>query len=99
MSANDPKRTLLGLAVLCTWQARLHEIQGITVKNCRVSEGISQPPLVDSDPGIELHHFSNFRVGIGQAAKTHVGDRQEQMSVVKIGLRERMRGFCRSPQH
>ena len=34
-----------------------HEIEGVAVEDCRVSEGISQPPRLQGDRGIDLHHF------------------------------------------
>jgi hypothetical protein len=63
---------------LCLWQARLQEVEGVAVENCRVSEGITQPPRLHRNRRIDLQHFPHFSPGVGQAAKAHVGDRQEQ---------------------
>src|SRR4249920_3103006 len=34
---------------ICLRQARLHEIESVADEDCRVSEGISQPPRLQSD--------------------------------------------------
>jgi len=41
-------------------QPRLHEIEAAAVEDCRVSEGISEPPRLQSDRGFDLHHFPTF---------------------------------------
>ena len=79
--------------------ARLHEIKGVAVEDCRVSEGISQPPRLQSDRGIDLHHFHHLCAGVSQAAKAHVGDRQEQVGITVFGLRQSIRGLSESPQY
>ena len=59
-SANDPKRTLYRYAKsrhcrhfvqprLFLRQARLCEIKGAAVEDCRVSEGVSEPPRLQRD--------------------------------------------------
>ncbi|MGA8472655.1 MAG: hypothetical protein WB721_28010, partial [Pseudolabrys sp.] len=51
----------------------MHEIEGVTVEDCRVSEGISQQPRLHSDSGIDLNHFPHLCAGFGQAAKARAG--------------------------
>src|SRR5262245_54139952 len=88
-------RRALGLR-LFFWQARLHEIEGVAVEYCGVSEGITQSPRLHSYRRIDLQHFLHFASSVGQAAKAHVGDGQEQVGVVEFGLRQRLRGLRKS---
>ena len=66
-----------GETALCLRQARLCEIEGVAVEDCRVSKGVSEPPRLQRDRRVDLHHFHYLCSGVGHAAKAHVGDRQE----------------------
>src|SRR5262245_8913304 len=68
---------------LCGRQSRLHEIEAVTVEDCWISEGITLPPRLDSDRGIDLQHFLHFCLCVGWTAEPRIGDRQEQVGVTE----------------
>ena len=78
---------------------RLHEVEGVAVEDCGVSEGITQLPSLHSDRRIDLQHFLHFSPGVDRAAKANVGDRQEQVSITVFGLRYSIHRLSKSPHY
>src|SRR5262245_17350742 len=83
LSARSRHCRLVVQLPLCCRQTRLHEIEAVTVEDCWISEGITLPPRLDSDRGVDLQHLLHFYLCVGWTAEPRISDRQEQVSVTE----------------